>query len=445
MNFRSSKGAAGVFVATLCCPFFLHVWHGTGEGQEPHVPAGIAATIEPLDSVSCWCSPLWGHHAPKIVEGRDGVVWAALFSGDYPEANVQILKRSAAGKWERGRTFSGAYQPSLLFVDGEGRLNVLQNSQTAPIIHFRSSDDSNLMNFDTVAVGNGQEDGRGWYVGAGICNDTVFMAYNLLSYDLFLTWKPVRADEWRPPVKIHAGSVDAVKGNHAWTRPRFQFAGRKGFFVVNETSDGSVKNSYNAVQLVTFDLANPAQFATECLDRVPQGFGSYSPDFAVSADGRMYSVVERTARLYDTPFALEGEPGVYVFSRSVAESTWTKRRLFKTVSDASLFVDAAGEVTLLRTVAMPQPASREPFEARRTHDHGVTWDSVSVTSSSVTTTNPSHLQVLTSANNWNGRRGNMGIFEDRQGSVPESKNSRYRLYFLRVSNREVDQTQPESP
>ena len=406
--------------------------------------AGIHVEVELVDSVNCWCSPLWGHNAPKIVEGMNGEAYVALFSGEYPEANVQILKRTIGGVWERGRTFRGAYQPSLLFVDGEGFLNVIQNSQTKPLVHFRSTDKKNLENFETVAEGNGQEDGRGWYVGAGVRGDTVYMAYITLSYDLFLTWKHVSASRWNTAVLIHKGSVDAVKGNHSWTRPRLQFSGDTGIFVVNETSDGSVKNSYNAVQLVTFTLSDPRRFTTECIVRVPQGFGAYSSDLAVTQDGWMHCVIERNPRIYDSPFTLDGETGVFVYSRPVGGTTWTASRTFAAVSDGGLFLHEGGTVTALRVVksAPPDDGIRKDlsnrsdpgsWEAVQSRDHGVTWSTPPGSSSHIVLTNPSHIQLMTGASSWSGKHGTQGIFEDNRGSLPGTKLSRYGLYYFRIN------------
>ena len=56
----------------------------------------------------------------------------------------------------------------MIFLDHEGRLNLIQNSETEPVHQFRSTDDDNLNNFKLVASGNGLDDGRGWYVGVGV-------------------------------------------------------------------------------------------------------------------------------------------------------------------------------------------------------------------------------------------------------------------------------------
>jgi hypothetical protein len=429
-------------VAAACMLTASSLQSGAGSGKSG---TGLRVDVELLDSVQCWCSPLWGHNAPKVVEGKGGEVFVGLFSGEYPEANVRIMKRTASGQWQRGRTFTGAYQPSLLFIDGKGRLNIVQNSQTKPLLHFRSTDDANLDNFEKVAEGNGQADGRGWYVGAGVHNDTIYMAYILLSYDLFLTWKHVSDTSWNPAVLIHKGSVDTVRGNHSWTRPRFQFAGRKGFFVVNETSDGSVKNTYNAVQMVTFDQANPRQFTTECIDRVPQGFGAYSSDFAVAEDGWLYCVVERNGRIYGSVQSDTGDTGVFVFSREISGGQWESHRVFETLSDAALLVRKNGAVSTLRITrpGMKMHVDRigqkdrandnAVWEAVSSEDHASQWMESRLNDQATKFQSPSHIQLITGANSWSGWQRKGGVFEDMRGKVQGTKASRYGVYYFHVT------------
>jgi hypothetical protein len=409
---------------------------------------GISVRLEALDSLRCWCSPLWGHNAPKIVRNQAGETWVAEFSGEYPEATVQILKRGVSGSWQRGKIFKGAYQPSLLFLDAGGRLNVIQNSQTKPILHFRSTDAENLHNFEQVAEGNGQEGGRGWYVGVGIHTDTVYMAYITLSYDLFLTWKRLMDPVWNSPVAVHRGKVDTVKGNHSWTRPRFQFSGRHGLFVVNETSDGSVKNTYNKVQLVGFDLSDPHQFTTETVDSVPMGFGAYSCEFAVSPDGYLHCVFERNPKIYESGVAYTPEPGMYVASRPVSGGSWIKRRVFDVLTDGILVFGADGGLVLLRIqrsglnvnvnrlespADQPAGAAAPVWVARRSADHGATWSDIAVESGPATLTAPTHIQAATpSSGSSLGNRAE-GLFEDYHGPLPGTKLGRYSLYYFIVN------------
>lgn len=403
---------------------------------------GVHIDVTLLDSVRCWCAPLWGHHAPKIVEGKDGEVFVALFSGEYPEASVRILKRNLSGRWFYGKTFTRAYQPSFMFVDKKGRLNVLQNSQTLSLIQYRSSDDDNLNHFETIAEGNGQSDGRGWYAGAGINGDTVYMAYILLSYDLFLTWKRVLDTNWNPAILIHKGIVDAAKGNHSWTRPRFQFAGGKGYFVVNETSDGSVKNSYNAVQLITFDLSDPRHFTTECISCVPQGFGAYSSDFSISDEGWLHCVVEKSARIYDTPFDSDEKPGVFVYSRRASGGEWMSAKVFKTEDhDASMLDMHQGSLVIrvdaskngVETGNTVTSGRGEDWEAFRTDDHGASWKSVAAEAPPLHFSNPSHMQVVTASSGSTGNQYAQGVFQDDWGLVSGTKLSRYGVYYFRVT------------
>ena len=181
----------------------------------------------------------------------------------------------------------------------------------------------NLRSFSLVARGNGQEDGRGWYIGAGIARDTLYMGYITLSYDLFLTWKHVADSVWHRPLLVHRGIVDAKNGNHSWTRPRFQFTDREGFFVVNETNDGSVKNTYNKIWLVRFPLGSPSRFRTTCLDSVPRGFGAFSTDFTLDSRGEPVCAYRWGTKVYDAGTAAPARASAAV---SVSKRCWKIRR-----------------------------------------------------------------------------------------------------------------------
>ncbi len=388
--------------------------------------------VELLDSVHCWCSPLWGHNASKVVEGKSGEVWVALFSGAYPESNVQIFKKLPGGQWQKGGILAGAYQPSMLFVDASGRLNVVQNSQTKPITHLRATDDEGLSSFAPVATGNGLPDGRGWYVGIGIHDDVMYMAYITLDYNLFLTRKRILDTSWAPAVMLHQGSVNLTTGNHSWTRPDFQFDDRQGYLVVNETSDGSVKNTYNAVHLISFDLADPHQFHTEEITRVPQGFAAYSPDFVITPDGGMHCVVMWGSRRYDSASNLDGDPGLYVYSLPSKGARWISRRVFDTPTDCGLVLARDGSVMAVRVV---QGEGKGVVEVMRSVDRGATWSQLTAQKTKERFLDLSHLQFATSGSNWGARSGSVGIFQDRWGKLGETKNPPYGIYILQVTER----------
>jgi hypothetical protein len=139
----------------------------------PHASSGESTApvvkVETIDTAPAWASPCWGYNAPKILRNEQGEMWAVNFFGKYGgHEQSRILKRTKDGRWLKGATFDSLYQPSMIFLDNEGRVNYIQNSQTLPIRHYRSTDSENLNHFSLVASGNGISDGRGWYVGAAV-------------------------------------------------------------------------------------------------------------------------------------------------------------------------------------------------------------------------------------------------------------------------------------
>jgi hypothetical protein len=247
----------------------------------------ITSKVETFDNVKAWASPYWGYNAPKIVRNAQGELWTVSFMGKYGEEKARIMKRDVTGKWHKGKLFDHLYQPSMLFLDYEGRLNYIQNSQYDSISHYRSVDNENLNNFQLVARGNGVEDGRGWYVGTGINDSTMYLSYVTLQYDLYLTWKKITDTEWHKAVLIESGKVDTVSGNHSWLYPRFNFHNNKGFITVSSTVDGSKYNTYDKVRLVTFSLSNPSEFTKEIVFDGTVGYYSYSYDAIITSNEKI--------------------------------------------------------------------------------------------------------------------------------------------------------------
>jgi len=404
----------------------------------------LKISIEEIDTLHTWCSPLWGHHAPKIAVDAAGNDYVLKFSGSYPSAQVCLMERGIDGIWKTRKQFGGAYQPSLILIDDEGSINVIENSQSEPILHLRSSGSGQPSSFEVVSKGNGLGDGRGWYVGAGINRGTIYMSYITLSYDLHLTWKALPDTGWHKPVLVHSGSVDLKKGNHSWTRPKFGFYGDYGYFVVNETSDGSVKNSYNAVYCVRFLLNDPSKFETECIDSVPLGYGAFSSDFAISPIGGIVCVYGKGDSLY---YSGEKErvpdKGSYVAIRRSSDSSWKKVRVFDKSGEACIFFGQNGELCNFRLEAETPPRAGEKkipenpsrlqsgsmnakWKARVSHDGGTSWNDAVVLAPDTRFVKPSHMQLAEAYNKKDGRVA--GVFEDCIENGGQGKLLLYRLY-----------------
>jgi hypothetical protein len=407
------------------------------QGMERH--DSLVISITHIDSVQSWASPLWGHHLPKIGVSSTGRRYVAKYSGTYPNSDIDVLARYEDNEWELQQHFSNAYQPSLLLVDEEDRINIIQNSQTDPMMHLRSIDSAHPMSFDTVALGNGQPDGRGWYVGAGIVRDKIFMGYVTLSYDLFLTWKNINDRKWNEPILIHRGIVDTVVGNHSWTRPKFAFFGEDGYFIVNETSDGSLRNTYNAVVLVQFSQKNPAHFTTEYIDKVPKGYTAFSTDFSISPNGMLVCAYSIGPKRYDAGNN-DNPPkqGLYMALKNNADTAWNRKRVITQPGEGSIIFAPQQSVIVVQVHSKKKTATsnndfdtvRMCWEAHRTDDTGMLWKEIVVAGATNEFMNPSHLQFAPPDSRTPGFA--VGLFQDYFPPVLDNNMRLYRLYEVQA-------------
>lgn len=281
------------------------------------------AQIEIVATSVSWVSPCWGYNAPKIVQNAKGEVWAVNLFGRYPASDAQIYKRRSNGAWQPGKIFSGSYQPAMIFLDNDGRLNLIQNSETEPIHHFRSTDDENLNNFELIASGNGLEDGRGWYVGVGVHESTMYLSYITLNYDLYLTWKDITDKNWHKAILVHQGEVNPVRGNHSWLYPRFYFHGSEGYIAVSSTMDGTTHNTYDKIYLVSFPLKKLEEFTSELVYEGSVGYYSYGTDMIVMPDGTIICGFRAGQRKYGSEHASALPPGLYVAVRGQHDKKWS--------------------------------------------------------------------------------------------------------------------------
>lgn len=403
----------------------------------------LEITVEEIDTLHSWTSPLFGHHAPKMGMTKDGAFYVSKFSGDYPNGDVDILEKKDEGFWTIKKKLTGVYQPSLLFVDDEDHINILQNSQTEPVLHLRSKKSGQPSSFDTIAKGNGLSDGRGWYVGGGIYEKKIYMSYVTLSYDLFLTWKYIGDSVWNTPIVIHRGSIDPNIGNHSWTRPKFDFYGDYGYFVVNETSDGSVRNTYNAVVMVKFLLTNPLQFETEYIGKVPLGYTAFSTDFSISQKGQIVCVYQIGKKVYDSGKNEKApEMGLYVGLRHTGKGKWKNIRLFEKERsrEAAIIFGRDNSVCILQmdskgykeTTDLPQENAVFGWKARISHDDGVHWNDVVIKGSNIQFINPTHLELMRNRQQVFGKIS--GLFDDL---MPANQNSKMRFYHLYAIHAEL--------
>jgi len=302
------------------------------------VDGQVCVGIERIDTALAWASPGWGYNAPKIVRNAAGEMWAVNFFGKYGgHERARVLKRSADGRWIKGAEFDSLYQPSMIFLDPDGRLNYVQNSQTLPIRHYRSSDDENLNSFSLIATGNGLPDGRGWYVGVAVHGRTMFMAYVTLTYDLYLTWKDITSPAWHDAVLIEPGLVDTARGNHSWLYPRFAFFGDRGYITVSSTVDGSKYNTYDKVCMASFLLASPEQVEKELVYEGAVGYYSYCYDVAITNDSLLLCAFNAGRYRYGPRRDDILPAGLYVAARKIGQTQWSVHQVDEGDGAVALF------------------------------------------------------------------------------------------------------------
>ncbi len=306
-----------VIAVIIACLSWKSVCATTGSDVAP------AVRVDIIDTAAAWASPCWGYNAPKIVRNQNGEMWALSFFGKYGgHEHARILKRTRSGQWLKGAIFDSLYQPSMIFLDPEGHLNYIQNSQTLPIRHYRSTDSENLNHFMLVASGNGIPDGRGWYVGAAVHGATMYIAYVTLTYDLYYTWKGITDPVWHPAVLVEPGVVDTVRGNHSWLYPRFTFFGDRGYITVSSTVDGSNQNTYDKVCMASFLLNAPEKFEKEVVYDGAVGYYSYCYDTFITPDSLILCGFNAGRHKYGPQRTDVLPAGLYLASRKIDEKTW---------------------------------------------------------------------------------------------------------------------------
>lgn len=331
----------------------------------------VTSKVESIDFVKSWTSPTWGYNAPKIVRNAKGEIWTVTFFGKYGDEKAQIMKRDESGIWKKGKIFDHLYQPSMIFLDFDGRLNYIQNSQHDSISHYRSTDNENLNNFQLIAKGNGIEDGKGWYVGVGIYDSTIYLSYVTLQYDLFLTWKKVTDISWHKAILIEPGQIDTTSGNHSWLYPRFIFHKGKGYITASSTVDGSKQNTYDKVRLVTFSLDNPSDYTKEIIYDGSVGYYSYSYDAIVTKRGKFVCGYNAGKYKYGEKKKDVTPEGIYVSVKDTNSSQWEMYQVDDHSGGIGLHEGPDG--TLYALVTRGSWDTETSVLLKQSRDNGKTW------------------------------------------------------------------------
>ncbi len=326
--------------------------------------------IEIVTTTECWVSPCWGYNASKIIRNSKGDLWAINIFGNYPSANAQIYKRKNRGNWEAGRTFEGIYQPGMIFLDHEEHLNVILNAETEPIKHYRSIDEKNLNNFKLIASGNGQEDGRGWYVGVGVYETRMFMAYITLDYDLWLTWKNISDSTWNPAILVYDG-FPSPNGNHALTYPKFQFMNDTGYIMTSHTSDGGVHNTYDQVFLTSFPVMNPEELSSEIVYKGDAGYYTHGYDMMLGKEGTIYCAYGAGEHKYGQLKEDALPSGLYLSVKHPHGKEWQQYQIHDKSGSVALHISDVGE--LFAIVTEGKWSSENRTLLKKSIDYGTTW------------------------------------------------------------------------
>ncbi len=328
-------------------------------------------SVEWVGINECWVSPLWGTNAPRFVRQSDGTVWLLGFEGHYPASETVIYRRDVQTGWSEAGRISDCYQPSVILLDENENLHLLTNSQTDPTRHIRGVWTGDSLALETVAIGNWSDGGRGWYLGAGLRGNDLYMAYISLDYDFWLTWKTLDSKSWVEPVKLFDGFADPG-GNYSMLYPRFTFSADSGYIMASHTSDGSTYNFKDGVYLYSFELNNPAAVSEETIWLGRKGYDAYGYDMIYGQNHQLVAAYASGRHIYGEIDSSLGPNGIFTATKQTG-GPWTRRLIKSERGFLSLSQDEAGSLYAFATNAAYAEGNFTPY---RSQDHGQSWEFV---------------------------------------------------------------------
>ncbi len=328
--------------------------------------------LEKVTQTVSWTSPTWGYNAPKIVNTKDNTVFVISMTGSYPEGEAQIFQRINTDKWTGGKVFNNVYQPSMIILDNEQHLNVIDNSQNNPVRHHRSLS-KEIKEFDMIAEGNGLPDGRGWYIGVGVYEQKIYMSYISNDYKLWFTWKNINDNSWQDAVLIFEGYA-SPDGNRSLLYPKFQFYDDKGYFMTSHTDDGSTYNTYNSIYLTTFPLDNPGDFTNEIVFQGHTGYYSYGYDMIIDDYGSIYCAHSAGKHSYGDIVPEEVSEGLYVSVKNKNDDAWCLYQVEDRSGCIALHSEPSG--VLYAVVTAGSWFEENHTSLKKSKDQGKTWETV---------------------------------------------------------------------
>ena len=300
----------------MCCVWKLVFW---AAAATVCVAAGADPRVVEIDRFESWVSPYWGHSSPKVV--FDGsAYYTAGIRGASPETAEGIIYKFDSAAWRKGATLPGIYQPATLLLDGSKRLIAIYNSSNQPMTILRAAHPGDIDTFDTLPAPDAP---NGYYLGAAIRDDVVYLAYvSIPSYSMNLTWLDLSAGKWSTPVAIAEGQI-TTKPKTAWTYPILVPDAHGLHLCASNSPDGGEGNTYNIVWYLYFPKGAGTPSVRERVAETPVGHIAFATDMTVGPDGAVHIVYMWNSRKYGEPLPA-GAPkeGLYHARRDPGTGRW---------------------------------------------------------------------------------------------------------------------------
>jgi len=272
-----------------------------------------------------WVSPYWGYSTPKIVCDGNAYYTAGLW-GDTPETSHGVVYKLTGSAWQAGAKLPNIYQPATLLLDSGGKLIVLYNMENKPVVVLRSNAPGDINSFETLPAPPDMV--NGYYLGAAIQNDVVFLAYaSIPSYSMYLSRLDLKSGSWSPAILLSQGQVE-TKPKTAWTYPILYPDAQGLHFVASSCPDGGDGNTYNKVWYLFIPHGNDKPSIEELVAESPLGYNAYATDLIVDIDGNPHVVHMWNAPKYGEPLPESAaKTGMYISRRNKNSGAWTPHYL----------------------------------------------------------------------------------------------------------------------
>lgn len=182
--------------------------------------APIRCRVSRIDEGEVWVTPYWGYNAPHLVYDGDAFYATGLWGTTEARSQGTVYKSDReGGRWTRGLSWDVNYQPPLLLLDSQRRLLVVSPQAGQKTKILRANAPGEIRDFTPVEVPDTIP--RAGYVGAGIFQDRLALAYNGSTqsdpvrgvYDFSVAWLDLKRMRWSEPVVV----APAQRTQELWT------------------------------------------------------------------------------------------------------------------------------------------------------------------------------------------------------------------------------------